>query len=176
LNLFLAVMASLIGGRNAQAQYTDNAGAFYPGQVVVDAPPAAFAPNAGPSLPALINSLVMESQQAMDNLRYEMAGTDVCLQGEFRGIALINACKQFQNNIQTNDPRLLQKGFTNIDRAFTALSQLVSPYGQDAPRTVNSLDRVQRLTFQIRNRIGSYQPGSPGLPVNAPPAFTSNIH
>ena len=172
LNLFLAVMAALIGGPNAQAQYNDNAGAFYPGQVVVDAPPPAFPPTGGPSLPALVNSLVMESQQAMDNLRYEMAGTDVCLQGEFRGIALINACKQFQNNIQTNDPRLLQVGFTNIDRAFTAFSQLMSPYGQDAARTVNSLDRVQRLTFQIRNRIGSYQPGSPGLPVNSPPAFS----
>jgi hypothetical protein len=159
-----------MGGRATFAQYQDNAGAFFPGQVVVNAPPAVVQ-GGGPSLPSLANSLVMESQQAIDNLRYELAGTDVCLQGEFRGIALLNACKLFQNSLQSNNPGLLQLGFTSIDRAFTAFSKLMSPYGQDAPRTVNSLDRIQRLTFQVRNRIGSYQPGSPALPVNPPPAF-----
>jgi hypothetical protein len=171
LNLSLGLLVLLIAERQAPAQYNDNAGAFYPGQVIINSQPANMAPGGGPSLSSLANSLVMESQQALDNLRYEMAGTDVCLQGEFRGIALLNACKFFQNNLQTTDARVLQLGFTNIDRAFTAFSQLMSPYGQDASRTVNSLDRIQRLTFQARNRIGSYQPGSPGLPVNAPPAF-----
>ena len=167
LTLFLAGFL-LTAGRTGLAQYSDDAGNFYPGHVVVNAPPVA---TAAPGLPALVNALVMESQQALDNLRYELAGTTVGQQGEFRAIALLNACKQFQANLQASDSRLLQLGFTNIDRSFTALSQVLSPYGQDAPRTSNSLDRIQRLTFQARNRIGSYQPGGPGLPVNAPPAF-----
>lgn len=175
LTLLLALFPLLIAGRGAaRAQYPDNAGAFYPGMN----PQGNFAgqvsgttPVPGPGLPAIVNSMVMESQQALDNLRYEMAGTDVALQGEFRGIALLNACKFFQKNLQANDPRVQQLGFTTIDRAFTSFSQLMSPFGQEAPRTVNSLDRIQRLTFQARNLIGSYQPGGPGLPVNAPPAF-----
>lgn len=168
LTLIMACILILAIGRAGQAQYSDNAVNFYPGQVVVNAPPVA---TAAPGLPAIVNALVMESQQALDNLRYELAGTTVGQQGEFRAIALLNACKQFQANLQASDPRLLQLGFTNIDRAFSALSQVLSPYGQDAPRTSNSLDRIQRLTFQARNHIGSYQPGGPGLPVNAPAAF-----
>lgn len=156
----------------ARAQYVEDASRFFPGQVVVNAP-GGPPPGGVQGLPAIANALVLESQQAVDNLRYELAGTDVAFQGEIRAAALINACRQFQNSLRTNDLVLLQREFTNVDRAFSAFSQILSPYGQDAPRTATSLDRIQRLAFQVRNMIGSYQPGGPGLPVNAPPAFNS---
>jgi hypothetical protein len=168
--ILLAAGFALLCRPVARAQYVEDASRFFPGQVIINAP-GPIPPPPGQSLPMIANSLVMESQQAVDNMRYELAGTNVALQGELRAIALINACKLFQKNLQTNDSRVLQLSFTTIDRSFASFSQLLSPYGQDAPRTVNSLDRIQRLTFQARNLIGSYQPGGIGLPVNAPPAF-----
>jgi len=170
--ILLAAGFALLCRPVARAQYVEDASRFFPGQVVVNAP-GGPPPGGAQGLPAIANALVLESQQAVDNLRYELAGTDVAFQGEIRAAALINACRQFQNNLRTDDARVLQRNFTAIDRAFTAFSQMLSPYGQDAPRTATSLDRIQRLSFQARNMIGSYQPGGPGLPSNAPPAFNS---
>lgn len=168
----LAAGIAVLYRPGVQAQYAEDASRYFPGQVGINAP-GGSPPVGSQGLPAIANALLMESQQAVDNLRYELAGTDVAIQGEIRAAALINACRQFQNNLRTDDARVLQRSFIAIDRAFTAFSQMLSPYGQDAPRTATSLDRIQRLCFHARSMIGSYQPGSPGLPVNTPPAFNS---
>ncbi|MFM7316612.1 MAG: hypothetical protein ACKO5E_06660, partial [bacterium] len=168
------MMSVSISSPMALAQESDPAARFYPGGF----PSGGFnQPAINPisgqnqSLPGLVNSLVLEAQQAQDNLQYELAGTDIGRQAEFRAVALATAARQFQQIMQNNNMPAMQSGFTNIDRAYASFSQLLAPYGNDAPRTANSLDRIQRLTFQIRNRIGSYQPGSPALPVNVPAGF-----
>lgn len=159
-----------------QSGYLDPAGTFYPQgsgitREAVGFPATEARRPPGSSMPELANALVMETQQIQDNLQYELAGSDIGRQAVYRAMALNDASRTLLGNLPSGDARAISAAFQDVDRAFTAVSQILADYGRDAPRSVNSLDRVQRLTFQMRNRLGFYQPGGPSRPVDRPPAF-----
>lgn len=175
--LFMGLIA-LVPDGFGQVGYLDPAGTFYPQGPGLGQDTAGFPPNdarrpPGMGMTDLANALVLESQQIQDNIQYELAGSDIGRQAAYRAMALNDASRTMLANLPSGDARVISATFRDVDRAFTALSQILADYGRDAPRSVNSLDRVQRLTFQIRNRLGFYQPGGPGRPVDQPPAFDS---
>jgi hypothetical protein len=124
-------------------------------------------------LPQLARSLATEAQQTADNVRYELSGTYTGGQAEMRANALAQATAAFQQAANFGrGPELLQS-FTAVDRAYASLADVLGNSAGMAPRTTNVMERVQRLSFQIRNVIGSYIPGAPGLPPNCGPNFNA---
>ena len=124
-------------------------------------------------LPQLARSLAAEAQNTADNVRYELTGTYTGGQAEMRANALAQATAAFQQAVNfRRGPELLQS-FTAVDRAYASLAGVLGNRAGMAPRTTNAMVRVQRLSFQIRNVIGSYSPGAPGLPLNCGPSFNA---
>ena len=124
-------------------------------------------------LPQLARSLAAEAQQTADNVRYELTGTYTGGQAEMRANALTQAATAFQRTASFGrSPELLQS-FTAVDRAYASLADVLGNSAGMTPRTTNAMERVQRLSFQIRNVIGSYGPGAPGLPPNSGPGYNA---
>jgi len=121
-------------------------------------------------LELLARSLANEVQQTADNAQYELSGTSISGQVELRLNALAQAVNAFGDQVRRNSPEM-RRAFADFDRAYAELAGLVGSTGGQAPRTSNSLDRLQRLSFQARTAIGSYNPGAPGLPPDAAPGF-----
>ena len=141
----------VLASRGASGQYNPGVPRFYPPR-----------PPTQQGLPQLARSLAAEAQQAADNLRYELSGTYLGRQSEMRANALAQAASSFQQQVDLGGgPRLLQT-FTSVDRAYAALAEVLRNSGGMAPRTSNSMERIQRLSFQVRNVIGSYDSGRPG--------------
>jgi hypothetical protein len=150
----------VLASRGASGQYNPGVPRFYPPR-----------PPTQQGLPQLARSLAAEAQQAADNLRYELSGTYLGRQSEMRANALAQAASSFQQQVDLGGgPRLLQT-FTSVDRAYAALAEVLRNSGGMAPRTSNSMERIQRLSFQVRNVIGSYDSGAPGLPPNSGPGY-----
>ncbi|MDG3004627.1 hypothetical protein [Paludisphaera mucosa] len=138
-------------------------------------------PDSG-SLPRLADSLADEARQAADDVRYELAGSYLANQAGMRAEALARSAASFRDQARRGAPNL-QGAFLDVDRAYTALAGVLGGGRVSAPRASNALDRIQRLSYQIRSVIGSYDAGSPGLPPNRDPrwdargvgAATSNL-
>lgn len=174
-------IAALIACGSVNAQFPNNeydpAASFYP--VPADSaqtrpgfgPGSNAVPNSGNELASLTAAYNNETLQLLDNLRYELAGTESALQGEIRARAISAAIRQIQGEVGTGDLRRIGSTMTRVDRAMSSLAALLAPYGQDAQRTTISMDRIQRLTFRMRNLIGMYEPGGSGQPAERPPGI-----
>jgi|GEM_PF-4668216 len=130
-----------------------------------------FYPPTGPGsfqqLPALANALAAEAQQLLDNLRFELYGTFEGRQLEMRAGAVSNAASLVAQKARIGDagPAQLPAAMGQFDEAFAELNRMVRTLGGRAPRSAGSIDRLQKLAFQIRNLIGLYGP----LPGGPPP-------
>ncbi len=122
------------------------------------------------TLQQLSRALTNEVQQAADNAQYELSGTNISGQVSLRLNALAQSVNAFGDQVRNNSPDM-RRAFTDFDRAYAELASLVGSFADYAPRTSNSMDRLQRLAFQTRQAIGSYNPGAPGLPQDAAPGF-----
>ncbi len=114
-------------------------------------------------LPGLANALATEAQQLLDNLRFELYGTLEGGSSEMRAGAVLNAANQVART-----PRGVPRGegavagaMPQFDAAFTELNRVIHRSGGNSPRSSASVDRLQKVAFQIRNLIGAYGP-SPG--------------
>ncbi|AGA27682.1 hypothetical protein [Singulisphaera acidiphila] len=142
---------------NANAPYNPNYNQFYP-------PTGAVTPQ---QLPGLANALATEAQQLLDNLRYELYGTFAGRQLEMRAGAVLNAANQVAQNAQLGIAGQAQiaGAMNQFDVAFTELNSVLRSVGGNSPRSSASVDRLQKVAFQIRNMIGAYGP----LPGGPPP-------
>ncbi|WP_406694957.1 hypothetical protein V5E97_28335 [Singulisphaera sp. Ch08] len=139
------------------APYNPNHNQFYP-------PPGAVTPR---QLPGLANSLATEAQQLLDNLRYELYGTFAGRQVEMRAGAVLNAANQVARNAQSGiaEQAQIARSMNQFDLAFTELNSVLRGVGGNSPRSSASVDRLQKVAFQISNLIGAYGP----LPGGPPP-------
>ena len=158
------------GGPVRLAEHSGNPGTTVPGCSAV----FPIATSNAQGLPQLARSFAAEAQQTADNVRYELSGTYLGRQAEMRANALAQAASAFQQEAASfgRGPELLQT-FTSVDRAYASLAEVLGNSAGMAPRTSNSMERIQRLSFQIRNVIGSYSPGAPGLPPNSGPGYNA---
>lgn len=148
---------------NYNAPYNPNYNQFYP-------PPGSVTPQ---QLPGLANALATEAQQLLDNLRFELYGTLEGRQLEMRAGAVLNAANQVARSAQRGPAGqgAVAGAMQQFDAAFTELNRVIHRSGGNSPRSSASVDRLQKVAFQIRNLIGAYgpSPGGPPPVVGLPP-------